>query len=302
MLAVFEQVFILFLFAAVGYFLCKIRLVKTEHSQILSALLVYVFLPCNVFKSFASGFTTEYIKENYLLLLISLGATVVIAISAFFSSRLFSKNDYERRVYEYSLTAPNFGYMGYALAESLFGVLGLRNFIVYTFPLSVYVNSYGFCRLTKRPLSLKKLINPPTVAMLLGALWGICNIPMPEFGWSILQKSSGCMAPCSMLLMGIVVSQFSIKDLLKDKKVYIMACLRLLAIPLAIGGILSAFCSKTIVQTAVLTCVMPCGMNTIVFPKLVDENCRIGAGLALVSTVLACGTIPLMLWLFGISL
>lgn len=302
MFTVFEQVFILFIFAVIGYLLCKVQILNAGHSQILSSLLVYIFLPCNVFKSFASGFTISYIKENYILLFLSLGLTLIFAVSAFFSSRLFSKADYERRVYEYSLTAPNFGYIGYALAESLFGAMGLRNFIVYTFPLSIYVNSYGFCRLTKRPMSLKKLINPPTIAIIVGSIFGIFNITLPKIGWDILQKSSACMAPCSMLLMGIVISQFSIKDLLKEKKIYIMVFLRLLAIPIAVGGILSLFCTKTIVQTALLAYVMPCGLNTIVFPKLVNENCRIGAGLALVSTALSCGTIPLVLWVFGIVL
>ena len=36
-------------------------------------------------------------------------------------------------------------------------------------------------------------------------------------------------------------------------------------------------------------------MNTIVFPKLVNEDCRAGAGLAVVSTVLACATIPVVM-------
>ena len=46
---------------------------------------------------------------------------------------------------------------------------------------------------------------------------------------------------------------------------------------------------------------MPCGMNTIVFPKLVGQDCRTGAGLACVTSILCCITIPLCLWLFGIT-
>lgn len=301
MIAVFEQVLILCCFAIIGYILCKAKIIKAENSQILSGLLVYVFLPCNIFKSFASGFTVEYIKENYSFLLIGLAVTTIIGIVSYFIVRLFSKKNYERRIYEYSLTAPNFGYMGFALAESLFGALGLRNFIVYTLPLSIYVNAYGFSRLTKRALSVKKLFSPTVISMALGVIWGMFSIPLPQVAWSILGKSSDCMAPCSMLLMGIVVSQFALKDLLKDKRLYVMMCLRLIVIPLSVGGILYFIFPKDIVQIAVLVYVMPCGLNTIVFPKLVNEDCHIGAGLALVSTVLACATIPLLLWVFGIS-
>ena len=44
---------------------------------------------------------------------------------------------------------------------------------------------------------------------------------------------------------------------------------------------------------AVLMYAMPCGLNTIVFPKLVGEDCSTGATLALMSNLLAVITIPL---------
>jgi len=46
---------------------------------------------------------------------------------------------------------------------------------------------------------------------------------------------------------------------------------------------------------------MPCGLNTIVFPKIVGEKCDIGAGLAFVSNIAACITIPLVFALFEIG-
>jgi predicted permease len=263
---------------------------------------VYVFLPCNTFTAFAGNFTIDYIQNNYAFLLISIGATVVIAVSAFFLAKTLTKKDYERRVHEYSLTTPNFAYMGYAMAESLFGAVGLCNFIVYTLPLLVYGNTYGFSRLTQRSLSWKKVFNPPTIAMILGGVWGILGLPLPNVAWSVLDKAKVCMAPCSMLLLGIAVSELPLKELLNNKNVYIVSVLRLLVIPLAIGGILQLFFSQEIVKIAVLAYVMPCGLNTIVFPKLIGEDCRSGAGLALLSTVLACLTIPLVMWIFGVAI
>ena len=65
---VFEQVLILVVFVAVGYFLSKIKIVNSENSKILSTLLVYVFLPCNLFKTFIRNFNKEYISDNYILL------------------------------------------------------------------------------------------------------------------------------------------------------------------------------------------------------------------------------------------
>ena len=42
---------------------------------------------------------------------------------------------------------------------------------------------------------------------------------------------------------------------------------------------------------------MPCGLNTIVFPILVGEDCKMGAKFVLLSHVLCLITIPLWMWI-----
>ena len=49
----------------------------------------------------------------------------------------------------------------------------------------------------------------------------------------------------------------------------------------------------TVLPYAVITYCMPCGMNTIVFPKMVGEDCKIGASMVLISTLAALVTVPL---------
>ena len=103
-----------------------------------------------------------------------------------------------------------------------------------------------------------------------------------------------------MLLAGIVVSEFNFKELLLEKKVYIITALRLFIIPILIGLVVAPF-SRAAMEIAVLIYAMPCGLNTIVFPRLVDEDCRLGAGFALLSNILACLSIPIVLHLFSIG-
>ena len=62
---IFGQVLILFAFAVVGFSLAKGGLVNPSHAGVLSKLLVYVFLPCNVFKTFATNFN---LLNNFFLL------------------------------------------------------------------------------------------------------------------------------------------------------------------------------------------------------------------------------------------
>ncbi len=292
MAVVFKQVFVLFIFAFVGYVLSKSGRVKSEHGSLLSALLVNVFFPCKVFKSFANNLSLRVLSEKYVsILTCAIVLSAIVVFSTFFV-KLLTKKDYEQRVLKYSLIIANSGYMGYALVESLYGDAALFEMMIYAMPVSVYTYTGGYCLLLKKKLTMKKLVNPVTVAMLLGAVWGISGIKLPDVFETVLSQSGSCTGPVSMLLTGIAVSQYKFKELLVNKNIYIVTLMRLIAIPFAVGMILKPFCNPQIVMSAVLVTCMPCGLNGVVFPKLVNEDCRVGAGLVMVSTVLACLTIP----------
>ncbi len=301
MFVIFSQVLILLIFVFIGFVLGKGNVVKTEHTKILSSLLVYVFLSCNIYKTFSARFSPAYIATNYRLLLISAAVLCVLLVAAHFAAKVFSKNKYERCIYEYSLVIPNYGYIGYALAEALFGQAGLINFMTFAVPVSLYTYTFGFAKLTKQGASLKKLCNPVIISMVLGIIAGLSGFTVPDVLTDVINKASGCMAPVSMLLAGIVISGFSLKSMLSNIKSYGFVMLRLVVIPLLLGTVLCLFCEQRVVQTAILFYALPCGLNTVVFPRLVDENCQIGAGLALISTVLSCVTLPVILTIFHIG-
>ena len=297
-MAVFEQVLILFSFVTLGYLLSKTGKVNPRHSKILSSVLVNVILPCNVLKAFWGNFTTEYLSENYVMVTLSLAVLLVLAAAAFFAGKLFGRDKYIQKVYEYSIVVPNMGYMGYPLAEAMYGAAGLMDLMMFGIPVSLYIYIYGYPILTKTKINLKDLLNPVIITMVVAMGLGLSGLQMPALVSDILESGSACMGPISMLLTGIVISEYNLKEILGDGKIYIMSALRLVVIPVIIGAILGLFADKEIVRIAVLLYALPCGLNTVVFPKLVNENCKIGAGLALVSHLAACATIPLVFWLF----
>lgn len=223
---------------------------------------------------------------------------MILLVLSHFVSKLFSKEKYEKCIYEYSLIVPNYGYMGYALAEALFGEAGLTNMMVFALPVSLYIYTIGFCKLTKRGFSLKKLCNPVMITTVIGIIAGLFRITVPAVLINVIEKASDCMAPVSMLLTGVVLSGFSFKPIICRLKNYYLTILRLIIIPLLIGFVLNTFCEPKLVQTAVLFYALPCGLNTIVFPKLVNENCELGAGQALISTTFSCITLPIILNFF----
>lgn len=296
---VFQQACILFIFLAVGFLLGKLKVVKQEHSQILSKLIVNFFLPCMIAVTFSRNFTVEYMSANYTYLVASVIILAVTGVGGFFIGRLLSKHDYERKVLEYSVPITNISYFGFALTESLMGEVGLMRIMVFTIPAYFYMYIYGMAILTKQKMTLKSLLSPVVLSMAVGIVLGLTGLQLPLVVTDVMDKSKACVGPVSMLLSGIAISEYKFRDVLGNKLVYIMSAIRLLVIPIVLGFVLKGLVAPEVMLIAVLYHAMPCGLNTVVFPKLVNEDCRLGAGLAIISSALACLTIPLVFWIFG---
>ena len=134
-----------------------------------------------------------------------------------------------------------------------------------------------------------------TVAIVLGISAGLSGIQIPKMLTSVVSMASDCVGPLTMILTGITLSTFALKELLGDKKAYVFSFLRLVGFPaLAYIICLVAHLDAFMPMILIITC-MPCGLNTIVFPKLVGEDCRLGARLALITHVLSLATLPLWL-------
>jgi len=52
---------------------------------------------------------------------------------------------------------------------------------------------------------------------------------------------------------------------------------------------------EAVYPSAVLMACMPCGLNTVVFPRMLGRDCSLGAKLILLSSLLACVSIPFWL-------
>ncbi len=294
MQALAENVLVLLIFSFIGWLLGNRHLLSTQNLRILSVLEVWVFLPCNSLNSFSRNFTAEYVRERYMLILISACILLALILLNYLLVPRFISGKYRQNVIKYTLTVPNFGYVGYPLVQSVYGDIMLLNAQVFAIPMTIYLSTEGYRSLTNADsVSLRKIISPSLVGMAIGAVFGLTELELPAVAAKIASSGSSCMGPISMLLAGITISDYNIRELIKNKTAYFVVLFRLLLIPIAMCLVLSPFISKEILMVAVLLYAMPCGLNTIVFPKMIGEDCRLGASMAMISTVGCLITIPL---------
>lgn len=300
----FEQLFVLYLFVFLGWLLGRLKKDAAEKSGLLSFLLVNLFLPCKVFWNYANNFTVSYIQQNYLTLFYSIGILLVLVFIGYVLPRLLTKHPYEQKVYSYNTSITNYAYFGYSLIEQVFGVAALNNFMVFCIPYSLYCYTFGVSKLLDKKIALKSLLNTITVAMGVGILWGLLQLPLPGAVQTVMKNAGSCVGPLSMVLVGLVLSSFTLKDLIPNFSAVVFCLVRLLITPLIVFGIckglsLVVTLPEAVYPAAVLMACMPCGLNPVVFPKLIGQDCRLGAKLILLSSILSCATIPLWLWILG---
>lgn len=299
MAIILQQLAILYIFLVLGWFFGKRNPEQTERTGIISFLLVNLFLPSKVFNTFSNNFTVSYVSDNRRTIFMALGILLFLLAMAKLIAPRLTKDEYLRKLYRYTFTISNYAYLGYPLIEGIFGSAALTDFLVYCIPFTIYTNSMGYCMLSGRGTSLKRIFNPITCGIFLGMIFGLLEIKVPQVISSVISNSAACIGPMSMLLTGFALSQFSVKEIVSNKMAYFVVAMRLVGLPLIVFSLCRLLGLYEVIRSATMVACMPCGLNTIIIPKLVGEDYKTGARWAFLSHLFSIVTIPL--WLSIVS-
>lgn len=296
------QMGFLFSLIVVGFILAKFKVLPDNAQKTLSKLENTVFIPCLVAGTFIENFTVERISSAWRLLLVSLAICVISIPIAILVSRLCAKDRYTQNIYTYGLVFSNFGFMGNAVVSAIFPDIFFE-YLIFTLPLWTVIYLWGVPALLiaesgeKQSLKsrAKAFLNPMFVAMIIGMIIGLTGLSVPSWVSSAVSSLGNCMSPVAMLLTGITVSAISFKATFTNYKIYIVSAVRLVLLPLGFIGLslLISF-DGTVRICAIAALAMPLGLNTIVVPGAYGRDTSVAAGMAIISHLLSCITIPLI--------
>lgn len=311
-LATLKPMMTLFFCIAVGFLLMKIKVFPDDASKTMAKMENWIFSPALSFMTMIRYFTPTSLSThatNLILSVIAVSLAMVIAIPL---ARVFIReNNSERGIYAYALAFANYGYVGDPIVLALFGEEVLAYYKLFTLPFAIIIYTWGISVLTPKSKNgtspLKRIMNAPTLALLIGIVVGISGIGnyLPSFLTSALDSLKACMGPVAMLLAGATIARFDFLSMLKKKKVYLATLLRLVIIPAVIIAVLfsiktaiNAIFDLSIRNDVLYLCFFatatPLGLNTVVFPEAYGGNPETGACMAMISHTLCVVSIPLM--------
>ena len=298
---VFSMQFIMFAEMAVGYCLVRFGVLKPHDRAVLSRLVITVFLPATIINSFNTEFSMSMLK-SFIQIFCTATGTIILSIIL---NRFIWKNAPREHqpVLQYATVCSNCGFLGNAVADSIYGADGLMYSQIYLFPIRVFMWSIGlsyFARSHGEKGSIKKVLTHPCIiAVTIGLVRMLLRIPFPEALNGVLSGLGRCSTPSVMIFLGMTLGECGFRNLI-SKLTLKYSLIRLIVIPvLVLIPCVLLKLEPIVTGLTVFMAAMPAGSNTAVLAEQYDVDVEFAANCVVLTTILSIALLPAWIWLIN---
>lgn len=301
--SVIFQIAVLFSFIFIGFTIRQGGFLPENSAEIFSKLENRILMPAVVINTFRTNCTVKNISEKWVFIAYSTGVLLFCIATGFVASRFLGKTEYLKKVYRYSISVSNFGFVGTAMVSGIYGAesMELFDYLMFTLPLNLFTYSVGIAWLVPNghgKFSMKNFVNPIFVSIFIGAILGLLPIPKFRLVTTIINSTAACMSPIAMILTGFVIGGYSFANLFGKWQTYVVAGIRLVFLPTVSVLVLKLFNAPQEAVVATLCAnAMPLGLNTVIIPSAYGKSPDDGASMVLVSQLTAVFTIPILFYI-----
>ena len=293
------------LMAFVGFIISKVGLVNVNESKILSQLVLYVLFPCTLIECFQRTYDMRILQN----LSISLLASILIHVVNIVLLRGLRKFPGKMSAAEGSCVM--YTNAGSLVAPMIMATLG-GEYVIYSCSYLAVQNilmwTHGRTILQshadKESISLKMILcNPCMLAIAIGLSCFLLRITFPQMVSDTISSMAACIAPISMLGIGILMANLDLKEIYRQPRVYYIVSLRLIIFPLVIICLLFLISKSLgvpdVLAVTLLCAIGPSGTTMVQFAQIFDNpECGLMSSVNIVTTMCCVITMPLMFGLY----
>ena len=284
-----------------GFALVRWGPLTKEDTRSLSRLNCYLIMPCSIFGAFQMERSPEVLRG---LLYVILGALLIHGLYLLVTAVL-QKPLRLSPAEQASAFCTNAGNLIIPLVTAMLGkewvIYTCAYILVQTILLWSHVKNM-ICG--EKGINLKAiLLNPNILALIGGSLLFFLNQPLRGLAEETLSSVASMVGPCSMLVIGMTMGSAERNLIFKNRRVFLVAGLRLLFYPLLALGLLLAL-GRAIPQAVpffLITMMAASAPSAAVIThicQLYGRDPRQASAICTVTTVLCTLTIPLMIFLY----
>lgn len=291
------QVSILYIMIAIGFVCDKAKLFTEKAARMLVDFLLYIVVPCMLVRSFTK---IELTRHNLLMFLLSLllaFTTHFIAIAL--NLPFFRKKNDENPIYKYASIYGNVGFMALPLASEILGDEGVfycANGVI-AFNIITFIHGVKIMNRDGFKLNLKNLVlNPGIISVIIGLPLFLLQVKLPVLIEQPMSYLAELNTPLAMLIFGTYLANTDLKTMFTDKKIYLAAFMKLLAMPLLCIGIYH-ICgvSGTLLVACAITACVPSANNTFMFASKYGRDTGLASKTVALVSLFSIITMPVVI-------
>ncbi len=305
MIAIAEQIVILAVTGLIGYIAFKAKAISSENNNGLVKVIVKITLPLLVFTTFAGADMSREIVKNFpFVFLAPFVAVPVFFVLSSFSAKALKLDKENTALHNVHTMFGNAVFLGFPLLNAIYpGGEGLIYAAIFQLGHDCLIWTWGIFILNKGSQNKKsnafmRLINPTTIAFIIGILFMLSKIKLPELIFNPLSAVGHTTIYLSMIYVGVVLAQVKPVSLIKNFRSYVLSLNKLLIGPAIITliflGLMKAGLeiSEKAVVVSVLQTAMPCMIIVAVLAKDMGLNSSQAIENIFISTLLSLFTLP----------
>lgn len=271
----------------------------------LSRFAFFIALPAYMFTNVANSDASQFFNLGFLWRY-ELATIIIFLASAWLGILLFRLNIRETGVLGLASAYPNYGYMGVPLAVMAFGpeaalpiaVILLADTVVLLALVAGFVaprqGNFGSVILN---IIRTMISNPLLVSVVVGLVFALFDLKLPEVLNSLVVMLSGAAAPTALFALGMTLYGQPIRSSVGE--ISMITIFRLFAHPMLLMIIFSMFPGQDVlwINVAILSACLPVAANVFMLAQHYNHYVGRAATSCLVSTLIATATVPLFLYL-----
>ncbi len=296
---VINEILILFIIMFIGFLARKRNIVNENIQSSISTLLMRIALPSLVLSSSKVQKDPAILPNIISIFIITVISYIVFITLSITLAKVFKLKESTGNVFISLIVFANVGFMGYPVALAIFGAIGVFYTSIVNLVFALFLWTYGVLLYNNHGrINFKNLINLGTISALTAVILFIFNIKLPYSLQTSLELIGKMTTPLSMILIGALIAEVSIKVIFSDWKIFIISVVRLIAAPLITALALSLVgFNNTVIAICSIMAAMPSAATNAIFAKEYNSEPRLASIGVFVTTLFCIISLPFIMYL-----
>ena len=296
-----QQIGLFIIYILAGVILVRTRVLSRETLEPISKFVLKMALPVMVFINITDGVDRQVLYESWPIFVIAAIFYIFMYAAGRGMVKLLHLQKNRAGIYQAMLLFGNIGFVGLPMVAGVFLEKGVLYASVFMIMDQFMLWTLGV-KLTsptgEGKFDWKRLVNPATVAILLGMILMLAQVRIPALLDTALQKIGSTASPLAMIYVGGIFAGISFQKYLREISLYGIVLVKMILFPVLAFLILVFFPIEEELRMAMTLIVgMPTMTAVVMMANASGLDGDYALGGVFVTTVCGIMTLPMVCWI-----